>query len=87
VTRLPTGSTLLLYTDGLVERRGEDLDDGLQRLVAAVETLTEHDLETFCDALINRLGDDGQDDIALLAVRAHDLTRPRPPEAGPERLR
>jgi serine phosphatase RsbU (regulator of sigma subunit) len=86
VTPLPTGSTLLLYTDGLVERRGEDLDDGLERLVAAVEALTEHDLETFCDALISRLGDDGQDDIALLALRAHDLTRPRPPEAGPERL-
>ena len=86
-SQLPIGSTLVLYTDGLVERRGEVLDDGLDRLVAAARTLTGHDLEGFCDALISRMGDDGDDDIALLALRAHDPTRPRPPEAGPERLR
>ncbi len=33
---LATGGTVLLYTDGLVERRGEDLDDGVDRLVAVV---------------------------------------------------
>jgi PAS domain S-box-containing protein len=84
--QLPVGSTLLLYTDGLVERRGEVLDDGLDRLVSAAETLTAHDLEQFCDALISHMGDDGDDDIALLALRAHDPGQPRPPEAGPERL-
>ena len=84
---LPVGATLLLYTDGLVERRGEVLDDGLPGWWSAAETLTEHDLEGFCDALISRMGDDGDDDMALLALRAHDPTRPRPPEAGPERLR
>jgi PAS domain S-box-containing protein len=86
VAHLPVGSTLVLYTDGLIERRDENLDDGFARLISATETLTEHDLEAFCDALINRMGDDGDDDIALLALRAHDPAEPRPPEAGPERL-
>jgi serine phosphatase RsbU (regulator of sigma subunit) len=89
VAELPVGSTLLLYTDGLVERRGETLDDGLDRLVAAAAALTGHDLEEFCDALIDRMSDEGDtanDDVALLALRAHDLAQPRPPEAGPERL-
>jgi serine phosphatase RsbU (regulator of sigma subunit) len=47
VTELPVGSTLLLYTDGLVERRDETLDDGLDRLVSAAESLSGHDLEEF----------------------------------------
>jgi serine phosphatase RsbU (regulator of sigma subunit) len=90
VTDLPVGCTLLLYTDGLVERRGETVDDGLDRLVSAAEALSGYDLEEFCDALIDRMSDDGgtaaNDDIALLALRAHDPDQPRPPEAGPERL-
>jgi hypothetical protein len=87
VATLPVGSTLLLYTDGLVERRGEVLDEGFTRLVEVAGTLAEHDLEGFCDALIHRMAYDGDDDMALLALRAHDPGQPRPPEAGPERLR
>jgi serine phosphatase RsbU (regulator of sigma subunit) len=87
VATLPVGSTLLLYTDGLVEQRGEVLDEGFARLVAVAETLAQHDLEGFCDALIDRMGYGGDDDMALLALRAHDPGQPRPPEAGPERLR
>jgi PAS domain S-box-containing protein len=90
VAELLVGSTLLLYTDGLVERRGETLDDGLERLVSAAEALTGYDLEEFCDALISRMSEDGaiaaNDDIALLALHAHDPGQPRPPQAGPERL-
>ena len=86
VVSLPVGGTLLLYTDGLVERRGEVVDDGLARLVVIAETLSTHDLEEFCDALIQRMGYDGDDDMALLALRVHDPQQPRPPEAGPERL-
>jgi serine phosphatase RsbU (regulator of sigma subunit) len=85
-TSLPTGGTLLLYTDGLVERRGEVIDAGFARLVTIARTLAAHDLEDFCDELIQRMGLDGDDDIALLALRAHDTSQPRPPEAGPERL-
>ena len=83
---LPTDSTLLLFTDGLVERRGTVVDEGLEMLRATVQTLPADNLESFCDALIDRMGFDGDDDVALLALRAHDPTRPRPPEAGPERL-
>jgi serine phosphatase RsbU (regulator of sigma subunit) len=37
------GSTIILYTDGLVERRGETLDEGLQRLVEAAPTVVAED--------------------------------------------
>ena len=85
-TLLPIGSTLLLYTDGLVERRGVDLDEGLAQLPAVARELAGLDLETFCDELLDRMACDGEDDVALLAVRAHDPAHPRPPEAGPEIL-
>lgn len=65
------GDTLVLYTDGLVERRGEDIDTGLLRLTDAVARharLSPHDL---ADTLLQRLGvaDGGPDDIALIVVR------------------
>ena len=66
---LPPGSTLVLYTDGLVERRGESLDLGLERLVAAgpaLAGLSPHDVR---EALLARFADDPEDDIALLVVR------------------
>lgn len=87
VAPLPVGSTLLLYTDGLFERRGSDLDQDLERLRGTAEMLAGHDLETFCDELIDAMDYDGDDDLALLAMRAHDESRPRPAEAGPERRR
>jgi anti-sigma regulatory factor (Ser/Thr protein kinase) len=67
---LPTGSTVVLYTDGLVERRGETIDDGLERLRAAAESGPgEPDL--LVEHLLSQLvGDDGRgDDVAVLACR------------------
>jgi len=60
----------VLYTDGLVERRDEDIDVGLaalQRVAAEVDP----DLEDFCDRLLLRLGAAGQadDDVAVVALR------------------
>lgn len=67
---VPEGSTLLLYTDGLVERRGEDLDVGLDRLRGLLVELGGSPLEELCDGLLSRLlGEDADDDVALLAVR------------------
>jgi PAS domain S-box-containing protein len=64
------GSTLVLYTDGLVERRGEDLDVGIGRLRDLVARLAHLPLERLCDELLGGLvGDDAEDDVALLAVR------------------
>ena len=68
---LPAGSTLVLYTDGLVERRTETLDDGLHRLLRTVEEHAGEDLEEFCDAVLTGLVPPGtaDDDIAIVTVR------------------
>ncbi|BBJ37860.1 hypothetical protein SSPO_005780 [Streptomyces antimycoticus] len=66
---LPAHSTVLLYTDGLIERRGESLDHGLTRLRQHTAALCREPLDTFCDELLNGLAADTNDDAALLAVR------------------
>ncbi|MGW6128397.1 SpoIIE family protein phosphatase [Cellulomonas sp. NPDC055163] len=77
---------VLLYTDGLVERRGEPLTTGLERLRTTAEQLAHLPLEELCDKLLARLARDSDDDVALLAMRAHPEDAARPREAGPERL-
>jgi PAS domain S-box-containing protein len=86
VVTLNRGATVVLYTDGLVERRGQVLDVGIERLREALAELFPLDLDQLCDALLDRLGGDAGDDIALIAVRLHRQDLPRPPEAGPERI-
>ncbi len=68
-TPLPAGATLVLYTDGLVERRGESIETGLQRLVAACRDGSS-DPEELCDELLNLLVDEhaNNDDAALLVA-------------------
>ncbi|MFB7599337.1 SpoIIE family protein phosphatase [Streptomyces sp. NPDC056160] len=66
---IPPHATVLLYTDGLVERRGEPLDHALDRLSRHAAALAREPLDVFCDELLIRLGADGEDDIAVLAVR------------------
>ena len=84
---LPDGSTLLLVTDGLVERRGSDLDEGMDRLRAVLADLGGQPLEELLDTVLARLVPGrGEDDVAIVAVRAHPEDRPRPAEAGPNRL-
>jgi serine phosphatase RsbU (regulator of sigma subunit) len=68
ITRtLPTDATLLAYTDGLVERRREHLDVGLERLrVAASADLPITELVShLVDTLVE---DDGDDDVAVLGL-------------------
>ncbi|PRY47701.1 PAS domain S-box-containing protein [Geodermatophilus tzadiensis] len=66
------GSTLLLYTDGLVEGRDLLLDDGIELLRTALVQLADLPLERLCDALVTRLRPEGlQDDVALVAIRLH----------------
>ncbi|SDQ04020.1 ATP-binding SpoIIE family protein phosphatase [Quadrisphaera sp. DSM 44207] len=79
---LEEGATLLLYTDGLVEQRGEALDAGVERLRAALRDLGGLPLEELCDRLLDQLREHGPagrggaaDDVALLAVRAHPRAR------------
>ena len=70
---LVAGATMVLYTDGLVERRGESLDVGLERLRAAAGDLSRLPVEGFCDELLARMADRHLDDIALLAVRLEGM--------------
>ena len=69
VAAMPPRSTLLLYTDGLVEHPHENLDVGLGRLRAKASELAAEPLPAFCDGLLTGLPTTGTDDIALIAVR------------------
>ncbi|MFG2872709.1 PP2C family protein-serine/threonine phosphatase [Streptomyces sp. NPDC048338] len=70
-TAFRTGDTLVLYTDGLIERRDEDIDEGLARLTGALAGLTALGPERLADALLAELGAAAgvRDDIALVVVR------------------
>ncbi|TXR52914.1 PP2C family protein-serine/threonine phosphatase [Quadrisphaera setariae] len=68
-TVLPAGATVLLYTDGLVERRGVDLSKGLVWLRSAAAGLDGASPDEVCDALLDLVGGRVDDDIALVAVR------------------
>jgi PAS domain S-box-containing protein len=63
---------LVLYTDGLVERRGEPLGDGLDRLLSTASRLATTDPETLADGLLAALRPDTDardDDVAILVAR------------------
>ena len=75
---LDRDAVVLLYTDGLVERRDQDLDAGLARLQRELEALAGQDLDQICDQLLERmLLDSADDDVALVAVRLHPQDTPR----------
>lgn len=64
------GDTLLLYTDGLIERRGESLDVGLRRLTDLARRSTGLPVENLCRRFLDHQpGAEFPDDRALLAVR------------------
>lgn len=66
------GDLLVLYTDGLVERRGERLDLGLRRLADAAVALRDAPVEEVANRLIEELvGTTARDDVALVVKRIH----------------
>jgi chemotaxis family two-component system sensor kinase Cph1 len=70
VTEIEPGSTLLIYTDGLVERRDQVFDEGVALLAEALPALRERPVAELCDLLLAGLLPDGaEDDVALVAVR------------------
>jgi anti-anti-sigma factor len=70
-TVLPPGSTLVLYTDGLIERRGASLDDGLAALAAATAPLRDRGPASLIDGILRQLlgGSGPADDVAVVATR------------------
>ena len=67
---LGRGATLLLYTDGLVERRDRDIDAGTDALVEALRESAHLPLDELCDRILDRLVlSDAEDDVAVLALR------------------
>ena len=72
VAFLEPGSTLFFYTDGLIERRDRDVDEGIDALVALLDAIGPgvRDLEDLCDRVLAGMIDDTpEDDVALLVVR------------------
>jgi PAS domain S-box-containing protein len=79
VVTVRRGTTLLLYTDGLVEDRDLPLDEGMARLEAVLAELRDLPLADLCDRVLDRLRPQGHhDDVALVAIRLHREDRPRP---------
>ncbi|MBB4899891.1 serine phosphatase RsbU (regulator of sigma subunit) [Streptomyces griseostramineus] len=70
-TSFAPGATLVLYTDGLIERRREDIDTGLLRLAEALRRHRTQDPETLADTVLLELLPPGgaTDDTALVVVR------------------
>jgi sigma-B regulation protein RsbU (phosphoserine phosphatase) len=81
VLELPAGAALVFYTDGLVERRGELIDTGIDRLAAAVESTSA---DALCDHIMTSTADEQPtDDIALLVVRRPPAAEERGPGSVP----
>ena len=79
VAVLAPGSTVLLYTDGLVERRDRDIDAGTQQLLEVLGECGGLPLDELCDRVLQRMFlPDAEDDVAVLAVRLHPEDRGHP---------
>jgi anti-sigma regulatory factor (Ser/Thr protein kinase) len=68
---LAPGSTLMLYTDGLVERRDESIDEQINRVAEVVTDSADLPVEEVADAVLNRMAPEGgyDDDVAIVLYR------------------
>jgi len=68
-TALPSGSTIVFYSDGLIEDRTTGLDVGLAMLRRTAAGLGRSDMSSFCDHLVAGVGHNWHDDVAVIAAR------------------
>jgi serine phosphatase RsbU (regulator of sigma subunit) len=68
---LRPGTTIVFYSDGLIESRGHGLDEGMAALREEADSMHELDPQSICDALmVWRMADDSlDDDMCILAAR------------------
>ena len=71
----PAGSTLLAYTDGLVERRGASIDDGIDLLRKLLREHAARPAASACDAVLNSVlsASPADDDMALLLIKVTEV--------------
>jgi anti-sigma regulatory factor (Ser/Thr protein kinase) len=76
---IPDGSRLAFYTDGMVEDKGRDIDEGIGALAALLANCPPHSLEQCCDAVIEVLGitGDTSDDATLLLAQVSSIPAER----------
>jgi PAS domain S-box-containing protein len=72
-TVLPSGSTLMLFTDGLVERKHESIDDGIARAADVLVETMKLPLDAVADAVLRELAPAAgyDDDVAMVIYRHH----------------
>jgi anti-sigma regulatory factor (Ser/Thr protein kinase) len=92
--RLEPGDTIMLFSDGMVERRGRTLNDGLDALVAAAASAASGDPRNLCSLATAAVpGPPTDDDVAVLAVERavtrsrSDTMRVAADPTGPSRVR
>jgi hypothetical protein len=69
-TQMEPGSTLVLYTDGMLEHRSRSVDEGIE-LLATHLTQAATSVQVLCDRAIEQVvGEDNRDDVCILAVRS-----------------
>jgi serine phosphatase RsbU (regulator of sigma subunit) len=66
---LPAGSSVVLYTDGLVERRGVPLPESLRWLTGVLEGRQDLDPDALCEHVVGTLEGTVEDDVALLVLK------------------
>ncbi|MGZ4515845.1 MAG: ATP-binding SpoIIE family protein phosphatase, partial [Mycobacterium sp.] len=85
---LPPDSTLMLFTDGLVERKHESIDDGIDRAAAVLVKTTTLPLDSVADAVLRELAPAAgyDDDVAMVIYRHQQSPLRIESEASAERL-
>jgi anti-sigma regulatory factor (Ser/Thr protein kinase) len=85
---LTAGTTLLLYTDGLVERRDQSIDEHIDRAAAVVAATMDLPVESVADEILRRLAPEGgyDDDVAIVVYRCPPSPLFIDDDATPRRL-